>query len=327
MNDDNSIVSAATNAPPTAGYKPFGLARECVFPLRFHDLAGSPLIELWDLQQSGRAESLVHSPATLAARLAAEPRLKPGAFIFHCSRCGSTLLARLFATVAANRVFDEPDAFHQLRDADGKRPADADSLHTLKVLTEAFGLRPGAAERQFIIKFDSRAVLLAAKLRQCFPDVPIVYLLRDPAEVVASLNARPPGFLAPENRPAMAATFGSVDGSPADYSPEEWQAWYVERNLRIALENRRSFTAVLDHAGLQTSFLPLVSRISGTLVEPSHPHVQAVLRQHSKFPAQAFAPKTSPAATTIRHTVDRIATNTYREWKNLLTVTPTLTGD
>ncbi len=68
------FVSVETNAPSPAGDKPFGPPRESVFPLRFHDLAGSPLIELWDLPNAGRPEALVcirpppWKPASLQSR-------------------------------------------------------------------------------------------------------------------------------------------------------------------------------------------------------------------------------------------------------------------
>lgn len=278
------------------------------------------MVELWDLQGKDRPTSLVCSMADLEERLSAEPHLPPAAFIFHCSRCGSTLLARLFAAIASNRVFNEPGVWHDFRATHWNRMADGDSRRVAKALLEAHGLRPGAGETKLIIKFDSRAVLEVEALRACFPQVPFIYLLRDPAEVVASLAANPPGYLGQENRGKMAAMFGGVQGSLSDYTPTEWYAWYVERNLRLALDHANCFSTVIDYDGSAARYLAAVNRISGSNLAVAEAQIQTILGRHSKKPTQRFSPGevTRDETTMTQQAAQRIAGPIYANWMTLL---------
>lgn len=291
-------------------------ARETVFPLRFYDLGDRPLIELWDLDNARRPESLVYSVRRLEERVQTEPCLPPAAFIFHCTRCGSTLLARILAANETNRVYNEPAAFHHFRDAMWNKRWTAETRRVLKVLVEAFGLglRPG--EARFMIKFDSRAILFLDLLHECFPNVPFIYLLRDPSEVVTSLYRNPPGYLQSENRAEMAAAFGATAQETNDYSLLEWCSWYVDRNLRRAWQARDRFEEIIDYSTYADRYLETANRISGgNFLQPDSP----VLRTYSKNPETPFSPMNAPIANPeAQSTARRIAGEAYRLWNELL---------
>ncbi|MEY2880819.1 MAG: hypothetical protein RLZZ15_3199 [Verrucomicrobiota bacterium] len=269
-----------------------------------------------------RPESLLYSIERLEGRLRAEPGQRPAAFIFHGGRCGSTLLARLFAAAGGARVFDEPGAFHDFRDARWRQLASADSRRALHALIAAHGLGPVPGEARLVMKFDSRAVLAVPALRACFPTVPFIYLLRSPREIVASVGAAPPGFLAPDARAAMAAMFGGVEGALENYSEEAWYAWYAERNLRAALDHARCFTEVIDYGVFATRYLATVNRLSGTALRADDPRVEAVLSRHAKYPVRPFPAGSPPpdAATALQATKPLLAAEAaYAAWQAHMT--------
>lgn len=110
----------------------------------------------------------------------------PTAFIFHVSRCGSTLLTQMLAALPQCIVMSEPpvlDAFFRLHH---HQPGQGAGVHTLRGLVAALGQRRLPQERYFFIKFDSWHMPWMPLVRQAFPDTPIVLLYRDPGQVLLS---------------------------------------------------------------------------------------------------------------------------------------------
>lgn len=112
--------------------------------------------------------------------------IAPTAFIFHVSRCGSTLLTEMLATLGSCIALSEPpvlDAFFRFHHRD---PAASDGARTLRGLVAALGQRRTGRERHCVIKLDSWHLAWAGWLRELFPRTPFVVLYRDPREVLAS---------------------------------------------------------------------------------------------------------------------------------------------
>lgn len=130
---------------------------------------------------------LLQTPLTALAELSLPGRtVAPTAFIFHVSRCGSTLLTQMLAQSPHNIVMSEPpvvDAFLRYCHAHGDWPQ---AQHFFRLLIAALGQRRSDSEKYFFVKFDSWHVPWIPFVRQAFPDTPMVFLYRDPAEVLAS---------------------------------------------------------------------------------------------------------------------------------------------
>ncbi len=110
----------------------------------------------------------------------------PTAFVFHVSRCGSTLLTQMLAALPSCVVMSEPpvlDAFFRLHHA---WPEQSGGRHTLKLLLAALGQRRSAQEQHFFVKLDSWHTPWMAFVREVFPALPVVFLYRQPEEVLAS---------------------------------------------------------------------------------------------------------------------------------------------
>lgn len=144
-----------------------------------------------------------------------EPALTPSAFIFHTSRCGSTLLTQLLVTLSRCIVMSEPpviDAFLRLHQME---PEASGGSANLRQLILALGQQRSPEETHFFIKLDSWHTQFLPIFRAAFPDTPCWFLYREPEAVLAS-HQRQRG---PQMVPGMVATLateilevGDLDG-------------------------------------------------------------------------------------------------------------------
>jgi hypothetical protein len=121
------------------------------------------------------------------------PTLAPSLFIFQVSRCGSTLLSQMLATSARNVVISEANIIGEILSA---RLAPAETAELLRLTIRALGRNHGPDARHLILKFNSWNVLRAEVIHALFPDTPLVWLQRDPLEVLASHAEGPAGWTA-----------------------------------------------------------------------------------------------------------------------------------
>ena len=112
--------------------------------------------------------------------------------IFHMSRCGSTLLAQMFAAVPENCVSSEPeplDAVTQWAQLADIEPRLADKA--IQAIVAALGRHRGNNATRHLIKLAPWQTFALPSMRSAFPDVNWVYLYREPAEVMVSVMHRP----------------------------------------------------------------------------------------------------------------------------------------
>jgi hypothetical protein len=109
----------------------------------------------------------------------------PSGFIFHMSRCGSTLAAQMMATLPDSIVISEAaplDAIVQL----GRSLSADDAARAARAMISALGRKRSGRERRYVVKLDCWHTLALPLFRRAFPDVPWVFLYRDPVEVLVS---------------------------------------------------------------------------------------------------------------------------------------------
>lgn len=120
------------------------------------------------------------APDTLADTLA------PTAFIFHISRCGSTLMCQLLDSLPSCVTLSEPpavDSFLRRYYAKADMP---DAERKLRAIVSALGQKRFAEERHLFIKPNSWHIGSLALYRRAFPDTPFLFVYRRPDEVMAS---------------------------------------------------------------------------------------------------------------------------------------------
>jgi hypothetical protein len=123
-------------------------------------------------------------------------QVPPAAFIFHISRCGSTLLSQLLTASEQNIVLSEMPLLDEIL-----RSGKTDQ-NLLISLLRIFGKKRSGKEMNLFVKLDSWHLLYYEILKEIFPDVPIIILFRNPAEVLESHRKLKgiqtiPGFIDP----------------------------------------------------------------------------------------------------------------------------------
>ena len=190
----------------------------------------------------------------LAARLG----LAPSGFVFHLSRCGSTLVAQMLASLASTVVISEARPIDQVLRAHFKNPAadDAVKVRWLRGLLNALGQPRTGRERHFFVKLDSWHVLQLPLLAKAFPQVPWIFLYRDPVEVMVSQARQPGGQMVPG---VIEREFPGLN-PPEFTSLDERCAWVLARVCDAAVAHRSCGRGRLVHfrelPGMVTRWLP-----------------------------------------------------------------------
>lgn len=123
----------------------------------------------------------------LAKRIEPVP---PKLFIFHMSRCGSTLMSKMAGMLPKNIVISEAEVLSGLLRHEHGHPGDGLPLFTSTIA--AMGQRALGCEESLIIKFPSWATLALPIINKVYSHVPKIFLYREPTEVLVS-NMKDPG--------------------------------------------------------------------------------------------------------------------------------------
>lgn len=163
------------------------------------------------------------------------PGPTPTGFIFHLSRCGSTHVAQQLAALPRSVVISEAPPLDQLltvlrrdsRASHGQRRA------RFCGMVHALGQKRRAEDREYFIKFDSWHVLELPFILAAFPEVPWIFLYRDPVEVMVSHHRQRgtqmiPGIVDPH-------LFGIEPAEMANLSLDEYCARVLARICAAAV--------------------------------------------------------------------------------------------
>lgn len=136
-----------------------------------------------------RRVSIFDSSSGTALLLANELKsLQPQAFVFHVSRCGSTLLSQAFVQSETCISISEAPLLDEILRSKEHDPdiSDAQREEWFKAALSWMGQLRTGRESSYIIKLDSWHIHFYDLLREWFPEVPFFFLTRRPAEVLAS---------------------------------------------------------------------------------------------------------------------------------------------
>jgi hypothetical protein len=233
----------------------------------------------------------VTSIEKLAAWLDRHPHLQPSGFIFHMSRCGSTLVSQMLATLSSNLVVSEASPIDTVVQASHWWPDLDEERHAawLASIVGAFGQRRGGDERRYFVKLDCWHTLALPLFRRAFPAVPWVFLYRDPVEVLASQVSQPGTQMLPRG------IGPNLYGIERSYGPGTAEDYYARVLAKVCepvlrhygqggglLVNYRElpqalFTAILPHFGVACG-------------EADRAAMSDATRYDAKTPGMTFAP-------------------------------------
>lgn len=194
------------------------------------------------------------------------PPLQLNGFIFHMSRCGSTLVSQMLAALPHNRVISEASPIDAVVSAKQMRPDLDDDEHAiwLRSIVGALGQPRAATERNYFIKLDCWHTVALPLFARAFPAVPWIFLYRDPVEVLVSHQQMPGAQMIPGGigRDLFGIDVSSAIASQADYHSRVL-AGICEPVLRSAgnkgmLVNYRQlpealWSSILPHFGVASS--------------------------------------------------------------------------
>lgn len=116
--------------------------------------------------------------------------LAPAGFIFHMSRCGSTLVSRMLAALPEHLVLSEPPPLDTLLRTGRHGATDEQRIARLRAWMSAIS-QPRNGEQRLFVKLDAWHIFDLPILRRAFPDTPWVFLCRNPVEVLVSAMRTP----------------------------------------------------------------------------------------------------------------------------------------
>ena len=160
--------------------------------------------------------------------------LQPTGFIFHMSRCGSTLLSQMLGVLPQNLIVAESDAisYYLYYCLEGKV---AFSAHDFRLLLNSFGQTFTGQESSFFVKFTSWNLVFLEEILTTYPEVPWIFMTRDPLEVLVSNFRKPPAPLHWfRTRPELAARIAGLPESELESrGEEEFMAACIRRYEKI----------------------------------------------------------------------------------------------
>lgn len=187
-----------------------------------------------------------HTPVeTLAEWREASPGLLPKGFIFHMSRCGSTLVAQMLAALPQTIVISEAGPVDSVLRANFRDPSLTDDRRAalLQWMVSALGQPRMGEEKNLFIKFDCWDTMELGMIEQAFPDVPWIFLYRNPVEVMVSQALRKsahlvPGMIEPD-------LFGLDPNAALTFQPEEYCAIILARICEAALRHHKPGRSII----------------------------------------------------------------------------------
>jgi hypothetical protein len=218
----------------------------------------------------------------------AHPGAPLGGIIFHMSRCGSTLLCRQLMALERNIVASEPAPVDGVLRASMHIPGLPREVQVrwLRAMVAAIG-QPRNGEQAFYLKTDCWHVRHADLLCEAFPEAPLIFLYRDPVEVMVSQRRMPsvwtvPGMVHPH---ALGMEFSDWDPRETDVYCARALANICEAGLRATQSDPRC--VLVNYSELPEA---MYGRLVGHfgLREANVPAMREAAQQNSKVPGMTF---------------------------------------
>lgn len=219
--------------------------------------------------------------------------VEPTAFIFHISRCGSTLVSQMLGLQPANIVLSEVPFFDDLLRYGKLHDRMPGILPQLKAAIGFYGARRNQNQQRLFIKTDSWHIHFYKELRALYPTVPFFLLYRKPQEVLRSQQKKRgmqamPLLLEP-------GIFGFTEEQACSMQLDEYMAkvieGYLEAFLDILQKDKLAY-AINYHEGMMSIVdkIRLITRLPVT--EEEMALMQDRLVFHAKFPKELFNEET-----------------------------------
>lgn len=211
------------------------------------------------------------------------PHVPPTAFVFHVSRCGSTLVTQLLGLDPTHVTLSEVPFIDELLRAKDL----PDVASAVKAALICYGQNRTGIEQRLFVKTDSWHLSFYRELREWFPGVPFILLYRSPDEVLYSQQKRRglhavPGFIEPE----------LLGGAHGEVSLDEHMALVLEHYFTrlLAIARTEEHFLLVNYSEGIPLIVEKIAALTGTILD-EHTREQMEVRSqfHAKYPEQAFS--------------------------------------
>lgn len=244
--------------------------------------------------------------------------VRPTGFIFHVSRCGSTLVSQMLAALPRNIVISEASVIDKVIRADASEET---RVTWLRWLINALGQRRFTEERDLYIKFDSWAVLDLPLIERAFPGVPWIFMYRNPVEVIVS-NLRQPGAqMIPGVIDRIHPGLSLID--LVQFSTEERYARTIASFCAAALENAENPRGrFINYNQLPSAVTAEIGSHFGiSFSDEDIATMQNSSKRDAKAPYQSFTPdgeaKRNEASNEVMFYAEQLVEPLYRELERI----------
>ena len=248
----------------------------------------------------------------------------PTGFIFHSSRCGSTLLANACRAIDGAIVLSEPPVVDKLI---ARFITDVDEHGTkaklyslfLRSVVKALSQRRTCNERNLFVKFACCSVSQIERIERMWPDVPWAFLYRDPVETIVSNIHDVPAWLQDEDHRVLASITGASTEAVAMMSTEELCARALGSFYAIANRVANDRALLLNYT--QLSLAEITNALNFFGVKPAAAEMETIARQSQTYSksisgARAFVADTEAkqraASGLVREMAERWAYESYQ---------------
>lgn len=240
----------------------------------------------------------------------AEAVINPSGFIFHLARCGSTLVAQMLAALADHIVLSEAPAIDAvMRTRFWTGASEDERASWLRAVVSSLGRRRNDAEKRLFVKFDAWHTVELPLIRMAFPDVPWIFLYRDPVEVLVSHERSTaaltiPGAINP-------TVFGLDLADVVDLSPMAYAARVTAAIGEAALQHLDEDGRLVRYDELPGAFPAILSHFGVDASDAELGRMNQVARENAKARGMPFVPdsmaKQAEASDEIREAAIMVA--------------------
>ncbi len=217
------------------------------------------------------------------------PGLQPSGFIFHMSRCGSTLVSQMLAALPEHIVLSEPAPLDAILRTDRRGASDHQRIAWLRAWISAIG-QPRNGEQRLYVKLDAWQTFDLPLLRRAFPDTPWIFLYRNPIEVMVSASKVPGMHLVPNMVDLNTLAIAPFDAQQMTHL--QYIARVLAEVLRAALQYIGPLGGkALDYATLPESVITTIAPHFNLSLNASQiAAINATTPFHAKQPQMYFEP-------------------------------------
>jgi hypothetical protein len=241
--------------------------------------------------------------------------VRPTGFIFHSSRCGSTLVANACRAVSNSIVLSEANAIDKLiarfiTDADNPVKESLYSVF-LRGVVHALAQRRTEDVRHLFIKFACCSFAQLERIKRIWPNVPWLFLYRDPVETIVSNMRDVPPWLIDNDRRVLS----SLIGDDSEMSLEELCARTIGALYSTAYKLADANSMLLNYKQLS---VPVIANVLNFFkVDLSTEELETIARTTKAYSKEASGTRAFVADT---DTKQRLASDLVREmserWAN-----------